>query len=227
MSMTRAEIRNTAISRGKFTNSTNLTSDINSDIQSGIDEIAGMADFRELMAIATLSLALADGDTTYSLNTNCDKVEQMIITSPTSYGAPLTEVDKKYLRTYKPVKSILGTATPSQWYYTEPAISSSGQETKKVSFDTMPDQAYTITYSYKGYPPVLDADTDYPFFNPRYHRILIDYVIWKYSERNPDPTRNPLYYKNEWEEGVAKLLTNGVVQATMDLPIPGVRQWLP
>lgn len=225
--MTRSQIRNMAISRGKFTNSTNLTDDFNSDIQEGIDAIAGMADFNELMATDTLTLALADGDTTYSLNTNCDKVEQMRITSPTSYAMVIPEIDKKFIRTLKPVKSILGTASPSNWYYSEPTISNAGVETKKVSFDVMPDQAYTVTYSYKGYPPTLDSDADYPFFNPRYHRILVNYVVWKYSERNPDATRNPVYYKNEWEQGLAELLANGVEQSTMELPVPSVRQWLP
>lgn len=215
-------IQSTVISRCKI-NSTDTTSIslILSDANDACSIIASKKNFEELLKNSTLSLALADGDKTYSLASDVDRVETMNISSPVTYAKTLQYTPRKNILNIILQKTIGGTAAPDYWYVDLPTLDSNFTETKNVSFNCMPDQAYTIKYYYYAYPPVLIASGNYPFFDHNYHQIVELYCEWKYCERNPDPTLNPDYFRGEWENGVKELLGNYESKLTENVPIAG------
>lgn len=221
MSMTRAEIKSMAIRLGKIP-ATNATALAGVDIDSGIacNIIAGLKEWPELFRLGTFALTSSDTATTqYPLASDVDKVQQLRITSPTNYTKIIYQIALTDLRAMISDKTLAGRTTPSYWAYSEPTISSNNTETKKVEFDYLPDQAYTITYSYKGNPPVLDEDGDYPFFDGNFHHIVALYDLWKYAERVTDAANSPIYWRGEWENGLKELLDAYYEKTTMLLPI--------
>lgn len=218
MAKTRAEIKAIATRIGNIpTTYTGLDEDTGIACQI----IASKRDWPELYKVGTLSLTGSDGDITYSLASDVDKIEQMRITVPSTYSRVIDEVDRRSIRRTIPNKLIPGTTTPSRWYYSEPTIGSNNVETKQVSFDYRPNMAYTMTYSYKANPPDMDSDDDYPFFDGNYHHILAYYDVWKYAERSADPALNPIYWRGEWENGVEELLASYASKSTLLMPVPG------
>ena len=110
------------------------------------------------------------------------------------------------------------------WYFTEPTIESDGTRTLKISFWPIPDTSYTVTYSYKKTTSLTSASV-YPFFDTAYHHILSDYAIWQYAVREPDPTLDPNYFKNEWLEGLAMLKRKMMTDSKHQITIPGPDQY--
>lgn len=219
MSKTRAEIKAIAIRNGNIPTS---YIGIDEDTNIGCQLIASLRDWSELNRVGTpLSLTAADGDITYSLDANVDKITQVWISSPASYARVLEEIDHRSFRRLIPDKTIPGPSTPNRWYYSESSIGTDNVETKQISFNSRPDRAYAVTYSYKSDAPEMDDDTDYPFFDGNYHHILANYDVWKYAERSADPALNPIYWRGEWENGVKELLANYASKSTLLLPVPG------
>lgn len=217
MALTQLQLVNLAARRLKVDSDNTARTGILDDLNIGQQVLASLMGWKELMKSATLSLT--DGTETYSLASDVQYVEQMRITSPTDLEAVLTEVDKEIFRVSNPVTSNDSETTPKYWYFTEPSIGSDNVATKQVSFYPIPEQSYTVTYSYKADCPALDGDNDYPFFDGNFHHILADYACWKYCEREPDPTLNPAYFKNEWEEGKRLLLENYRGWSKYQMPI--------
>ena len=145
----------------------------------------------------------------------------MRITSPDSYAKMLGHINNFEYWEASPTKANQGTATPTSWYFTQPTINANGAAQFNISFDQMPDQSYTVTYSYKRITPTLATSTDVPFFSPSHHHILIDYALWKYAEREADPSLNPEYFRVSWENGLTSLLEKGFVPSREMTPIPG------
>lgn len=191
------------------------------DANDAIGIIASKRNWDELYKSSTVNLALADGDTIYPLSSDVDKVDQVRITTPITYARPLIYVPRRMLLDLIPDKSNNGTSTPSSWYYADPSISSSNVETKNISFDIMPDQAYTVKYTYRRYPPSLVNTTDYPFFDQNYHQIIVTYCVWKYAERSPDVALNPQEWESKWNDGLRELLASYDSKVTLNNPIPG------
>lgn len=209
MSKNFTNIQSDVISRAKIDPSDTVSIGlIMSDANDGCSIIAGMRRWPELMKSNTLSLLLADGDKDYNLQSDVDKVEIMAITVPTNYAITLPYVERKNILNIVVQKPIGGTAQPTAWYYDTPTISSDNVSTKTISFNVMPDQAYTVKYFYKALPPQITAGSNFPFFNANYHWIIDFYCLWKYAERNPDPTLDPAYFRGEWEEGMRQLMAN-------------------
>ena len=192
-----------------------------SDANDAIGIIAAQRNWDELYASGTVSLTAADGDTLYSLASNVDKIETMGISFPVNYGKSLTYVMRKNLLNLTLQKTINGKTTPQAWYFGIPSISSDNVETKRISFDVMPEQNYTILYTYRSYPPQLATNSNFPFFDPNYHYIIDYYCEWKYCERNPDPSLDPAYFRGEWENGVSELLGRYDSKVIDNPPIAG------
>lgn len=219
---TRLQLRNIAIRRAKIpTNNQVVLDAIDDDLDQACQIIAGKRFWPQLVKTNTLSLTASDGDISYALQSDVDEVEQFRITSPTSYSAVLQPVDKLFIRQVIPNKTLPGRTVPSKWYFVEPTISSTNVETKNITFDYLPDQAYTVTYSYKSFAPALSGDGSYPFFDSVYHMHLVNYAIWKYAERTPDASLNPVYWRGEWEFGVQTIEDDEQGQSKFLLPIPG------
>jgi len=222
MSKNFASINNDVILRAKIDPSdTNSTSLIMSDANDAIGIVASLRYWPELMKSGTISLVLADGDKDYPLNSDVDKIDWMGITVPTNNAIQLTYISRKNLANIILQKTIGGTAQPVRWYFDNPTVSSDNVATRNVSFNVMPDKAYTVKYFYKALPPQIVASTNYPFFNANFHYIIDFYCLWKYSERNPDPSLNPAYFRGEWENGVKELLANDNADVVENVPIPG------
>lgn len=198
----------TCQTRTKTESDTSARDTFKSDLNIALGVVASQRNWPQLVKTANLSLATsttAPDGSSYGLNTDVDTVEQMRVTSPNQYEKVLYFLTRKELRKLDPVITNSGTGTPQYWYFAEPTQDTNGGEIKQVNFWPLPDQSYTVTYTYKKDAPTLVSDDDLPFFDKKFHHILIDYAIWKYAERDPDPTLNPLYYKNEWETGLANL----------------------
>lgn len=217
MALTQSQLVDLAARRLKVDTDNVAKTGILADLNIAQQILASLLSWKELMKTGTLSLA--DGTETYSLASDVQFVEQMRITSPTDLESVLTEVDKEIFRQSNPVTSNDGETTPKYWYFTEPSIGSTNLATKQVSFFPIPEQSYTVTYSYKADCPELDSNTDVPFFDGNFHHILADYACWKYAEREPDPTLNPTYWKNEWEEGKRLLMENYRGWSKYQMPI--------
>lgn len=220
MAKTRSELKTMIIRSLKINNDSVAIAGLDVDLDVACGIIAPKKKWPELMRRASISLTAADGDTVYPLDSTCDNVEQMVITSPGSYGKELKFRDKRMVRAAIPDKTIPGTSTPSVWYFSEPTVSTANVATKNVSFDARPDQAYTIQYSYKAYAPSLDSDDKYPFFDGKYHHGLYYYGCWKVSERLTDPAVNPIYWRGEWENFLEGLEQEEQGDTTDPLQIP-------
>jgi hypothetical protein len=203
------QIKNDVIRLGKI--SINDTTSINSiltDANDAISTIASQRAWDELYKKGNLTLVLADGDKDYALASDVDKLERVRITLPVDYARVIEYCPRKEVIDRIGAKTNNGTGTPTQWYFDFPTISATNLETKNMSFDVMPDQDYTIEYAYRAYSPLIVNDADYPFFDRNYHQIVVWYCLWKYAERNPDPTLDPVYYRGEWENGARELMAN-------------------
>ncbi len=196
---------------------------ITEDSNDAIGIVASKRNWDELYKTITLSLASSDGDKNYPLDLTVDKVELVRITLPVDYAREIFYVPRREVLSVLGAKTNNGKATPNRWYYSEPSISSSNVETKLMSFDNMPDLAYTVAYTFRKLPPLLVNPTDYPFFDANYHHIIGAYDIWQYAERNPDSAMNPDYWKGQWEEGLDELLAAYDSKVTINSPIPGPR----
>jgi len=214
-------IQSSVIARAKIDPSdTTSIGLILSDANDAIGIVAAQMSFEELWRSASISLALADGDKLYSLAADVDKIETVGISAPTNFAKQLINVPRKNILNITLQKTIGGTSTPTYWYLAMPTIDSvTNTETKNISFDLMPDQAYTILYTYKAYAPLLAAPTSFPFFDPNYHYIIEYYCLWRYAERNPDPTLSPDYFRGEWENGVKELVSNYKMKTIDAVPI--------
>lgn len=215
-------IQSTVIARAKIdpTDSTSVNL-IMSDANDAISIVAAQRDWPQLYKSSTIALTASDGAISYNLAADVDRIEIMGISSPTNYAITLTEVPRRNMLNVIMQKTIGGTAQPTTWYFDTPTLSTDGLETKRVSFNVMPDKAYTITYWYRAYPPTITSSTNYPFFNQNFHHIIENYCLWKYAERNPDPTLDPAWFRGEWENGVRELLANYLSDSMQQLPIPG------
>lgn len=222
MSVPFSTIQSTVIARSKMdpTDSTSVNL-ILSDVNDACSIVASKRNWPELFKTGTAALALADGDKNYLLNTDVDKVEVMAISVPANNGIRLTQVDRKAILNIVVQKSIGGTAQPTMWYYQPESIDTNNLATKQISFNVMPDKAYTVEYWYRALPPLITVGTNYPFFNQNYHFIVENYALWKYAERNPDPTLNPDYFRGEWEQGLQNLLGDNVDDVMQPIPIAG------
>lgn len=220
MAKTREELKNMCIRLAKSSGATS-NAGIEEDLNVACNIVASIRDWNELYKINTLALTGSDGDISYSLSSDVDEVEQMKITSPTNYAQVLGRVEKTRIRQLIPDKTIAGRSVPSRWYYVEPSIGSDNVETKKVTFDYRPDQAYTITYSYKANVPEMSESSDYPFFDGNYHHILVNYAMWKLAERLADPSLSPNYYAGEWDISLNFMKEHYQSQSKFLLPIPG------
>lgn len=193
------------------------------DINMAIQEIAALRNWQELEKKDTLSLT--SGTDTYASNTTTDAnddydiIKQITITSPTGNESVVEYIDKEKLRAIDPVASNSGTGTPIYWYYGEPTIIS-GNETRNLVFWPVPDQAYTVRISYKRVPSDMTNPTDRPFFDKKFHHILVDYAVYRYCLREPDSTLNPQVFEAAWENGKRRLLSSVHSQAPLK-PIPG------
>lgn len=190
------------------------------DINLGIRKVAGKRRWNELVTSQTIALAAADGDKTYPLDQTVDKVEEMRITTPATYARVLTFMRKVDYYKITQSKSLIGTTTPIRWYFMEPAVQANGKLLKQISFDRMPEQAYTVKYTYYRFPVDITA-AQYPFFNENFHEILADYALWRYAEREADESLNPNYYRQRWADGLEELLDSDVVDQDEITPIPG------
>ena len=220
MAKTRSELKTMCVRYGHIPDDSIFRGGIDEDLAIACNIVAGKKDWPQLYKTNTISLTASDGDIDYSLATDVDEIEQMRITSPSSYARVIPPISKERLREVIPDKTIPGTAVPSMWYFSEPTISSVNVETKNVSFNYRPDQAYTITYSYKKFAPALDADGKYPFFDETYHHILAYYALWKYAERSADAAVNPIYWRNEWLSALAEMQADEQSQLKYPLEIP-------
>lgn len=217
-----SSIQSTVISRCKIDPSN--TTDIGlilSDANDACGIIASLKNWDELFKSANLTLLLADGDTVYSLASDVDKIETVTISTPTNYAVALQFALRKNILNIILQKTIGGTSQPNYWYFAPPTVSSDNVATKNISFNSMPDQSYTVTYNYYSTPPQITTGTNYPFFPSNYHYIVELYCEWKYCERNPDPTLNPDYFRGEWENGVKELTGNYASKLTENVPISG------
>lgn len=222
MSKSYSQIYTSVSTRAKIdpTDSTSVTN-VLADVNDAISIVASRRNWPELYKTGTLSLLLADGDKNYGLATDVDKVEVMAITSPTSYAIRMTQVDRKAILNIVVQKSIGGTSQPTMWYYQPESIDTNNLATKQVSFNVMPDKSYTVQYWYRALPPLISTGTNYPFFNQNFHYIVENYCLWKYAERNPDPTLNPDYFRGEWENGLKELLGTNISDSMQPIPIAG------
>ena len=223
MAKTYSQLKNICIRKTKD-NSPDAVSGFEEDLNIAQQIIASLRDWPELYQTPG-TLSLVDGTEKYSLASDVDEIEQMRITSPTDYEKELPEESKEAHRAVHPVTSNDSKAVPSYWYFDEPSISSTNVETKQVGFYPIPEQAYTVTYSYKRTIPEMSANGSYPFFNSKYHDILADYAIWQYYEREPDEAGNPLYWQNKWEQGKQRMLETYYSQSKHLKPIPGPDQY--
>lgn len=223
MSLTYKNLQDLCARRTKTDTDSVARAGFQTDLNIAQQIIASLMTWKELEKSATLSLTA--GTETYSLATDVNLIEQMRITSPTDREIVLVRADKETLRIAHPVTSNDGTTTPYYWYFTEPSVGSDSSVTKRVSFYPIPEQAYTVTYTYKADATDMDADAEYPFFDGNFHHILAEYACWKYAEREPDPTLNPNYFKNEWEEGKRLLIENYRGWSKYQMPIKTVRQF--
>lgn len=194
---------------------------INDNLNMAIGIIAAKRFWPQLRQLNTVITTATDGDISYSLQSNVYEVEQMRITSPQSYSKELLYVPVEILRRMLPNKLIPGRTVPSRWTYYEPTIDTNNVETKQVSFDYRPDQAYTITYSYQAFPPLMTNDNQYPFFDSQYHIYPAYYALWKYAERVKQPSLNPQYFQMLWDEGIATIEQDFQSQTKQIPPIPG------
>lgn len=194
---------------------------ITEDANDAIGIIASLKNWDELYKTLTLSLLKSDGDKNYPLDASVDKVELVRITLPVTYAKEITYIPRREILSILGAKSNNGTATPNQWYYSEPTLSSSNVETKNMSFDQMPDQAYTVAYTFRRYAPQLVNTTDYPFFDVNFHYLIGYYCIWQYAERNPDETMNPDSWERKWNKGLNTFMSAYNSKVTVNSPIPG------
>lgn len=215
-------IQSDVIARCKI-NSTDTTSIalILSDANDACGIIASKKNWDELFKTANINLALADGDTVYPLASDADKIESVTVSSPTDYSTVLQYTPRKNALNIILQKSITGTAIPSYWYFAPSTIDANNIATKNISFNSMPDQAYTVTYNYYSTPPAILVPANYPFFPANYHYIIDSYCEWMYSVRNPDPTLNPDYFESQWLKGLNMLLGSYPSKLTEQVPIPG------
>ena len=191
------------------------------DVNDACSIVASKRNWTELYQTGTIPLALADGDTNYPLASNVERVETMAITSPTNNAIQLTNVSRLNILNMVVGKPIGGTGQPTAWYYQPESVSPDNVATKNVSFNVMPDKSYTIEYWYRAFPPLITIGSNFPWFNGNFHWIIDNYCLWKYSERNPDPTLNPDYFRGEWDSGLAQLLESVSDDLMMSLPIAG------
>lgn len=217
---TRLELKTLCVRYAKIPDDAVVRAGLEEDLNIALHIVAAKRNWPQLYKTGTLSLTGSDGDITYSLASDVDEIEQMRITSPSSYAKVLTLISKEKLREITPDKTVPGRAVPSKWYISEPTLSSTNVETKNISFDYRPDQAYTITYSYKMFPPTMNADGAYPFFDPTYHHILSYYALWKYAERTSDPAVDPIYWRGEWDKALEDMETDEQSQTKYPLEIP-------
>ncbi len=220
MAKTYSQLQNICIRKTKD-NSPDAVSGFQEDLNIGQEIVASLLGTRARELYTTGTLSLVAGTETYSLNSDVDTIEQVLITSPTNDEKELLLSSKEYERSINPVKSNDSQAMPNRYYLDEPSIAADGTETKVMAFDTIPDQAYTVTYSYKKKVSPMSATVLYPFFNSKYHYILADYAIWQYTERETDESMNPSYWEIKWEKGLALLLETYGSDTKNQEPIPG------
>lgn len=222
MSKTLVGLQNFVIRRARIDiGDTTSIGAIIEDLNDAIDIIASEKNWDELYSTKNLFLTKTDGDIVYALDATVDKVDQVRITSPVTYARPITYIQRRELLDVLGAKTNNGKTTPSLWYFAEPTLSTSNVETKNISFNTQPDQAYTVSYTFRSLPPQLIDAVDYPFFNANYHYILGDYAIWRYAERNPDTFMNPDSFERKWTIGLSELLKAYDTKVTVNAPIPG------
>lgn len=219
--MTLTQLLTECVRRTKTSGDDIATTDFQVNLNEGIKIIASKRDWPELFREATLSLTAADGDISYALSSDVKKVYQMRIISPDSYIKGLDFWKNFYYWEYEPTKANKGTSTPGAWYFTAPTTNTNGSSTFNVSFDEKPQQSYTVKYSYKVKTPTISSLSSVPFFDEDYHSILIDYALWKYAEREADPSLNPTYFFESWQNGLEQLLEARVQPQREMTPIPG------
>ena len=206
--------------RIESTDSTSLAA-IVTDANRACEIVASWRNWDELYKTFTISLTAADGDKNYPLNLLVDKIERCAITLPVDYAKPLQYVTRRALLDTIPAKTNNGTGTPNAYYYSIPTVSDNNVETKNISFDLMPDQAYTVAYTCRSYPPSLANVNDQPFFDGNYHNMVVDFCIWCYAQRNPDSMMNPDSWEAKWLMGQESLLAYYMSKVTINVPIPG------
>jgi len=223
MSKTRLELVNICKRKTKDTSSTSA-SGFQEDLVTAEGIVDSILNGNQSRKKAT-TLSLVDGTATYSLPSDVASIEQILITSPTTDEKLLIQVDKETFRATNPVASNDSESIPSYWYFSEPTVASTGVETKQITFYPIPDKSYTATYSYLQNSTLMDSDSDYPFFDERYHVILCDYAIWQYYERETDESGNPMYWQNKWNQDLAWLIETYPKDSKQQLAIPGPDQY--
>lgn len=190
------DLQDTAIRRGKVgAVDSQAKAGIASDLNIAQQIVAGLRFWEELMKRGSLSVV--QGTDTYDLASDVDDIEQILITSPSGLVTEVEFVNRTELRRRWPLPANAGQSTPYMAYLAEPSVNA-GTATKQLTFFPEPNQAYTVQYSYRRIVGNMTLPTDYPFFNQKYHHILIDYALWKEAETNPDESKNPNYYRELW-----------------------------
>lgn len=222
MALNRDYLKNFVIRKAKILNNDAASlSDVIDDMNFSLNIIAPKKDWPQLVKSNTLTTTANDGDISYPLQSDVDRVEQMLITSPQSYSREIKFMERELQRRQIPNKLIPGRTTPSRWYFNEPTLDTNNVATKNVSFNFRPDQAYTITYSYYSFAPTMDSTIAYPFFDPMYHLYPAYFAIWKYAERIKQPSLDPIYWRGEWENGLKTIEEDEQGDTKHLLPIPG------
>lgn len=189
-------LQDTVNRRGKIADATAKVG-VASDLNIAQQIVASLRFWPELAKVA--SLTITKGIDTYPLEVDVDDIEQIILTTPSGYSKEIPFINKTELRRFAPVASLNGEASPIVAYFSEPTVNTDGSEVKNITFWTIPDQTYVVNYSYKKVVVDMADQSDYPFFNNKFHHILIDYALWKEAETNPDESKNPNYWKEEWQ----------------------------
>ncbi|MCR4307402.1 MAG: hypothetical protein NUV80_02495 [Candidatus Berkelbacteria bacterium] len=215
-------LQETANRRGKISDATSKAG-VASDLNIGQQIVSSLRFWPELMDTDTISVTSADGSV-YSLADDVDDIEQILITSPVGNEAELPHRSKVESRRFDPVRSNSGTGTPIWWDWSEPSVTQ-GVETKKIQIYPNPDQAYTLTYSYRKRVSDMSDNTSQPFFNPKFHHILIDYALWKEAETNPEASKNPNYWEEKWQGPLfPQLIGGGLGQLLAFTPQGGTKE---
>ena len=197
----------------------NLMGQITTDANDAIRIIASKKFWTELVRTESITTSSTDGDMSYPLDVNVDRVDQVKIVSPTDYASVLQYIPRRLLRDIVPSKLLIGNSVPNKWYFSEPIINSDNSATKTMSFNVMPDRTYTINYTFKSLPPNLVQPTDVPFFNSNFHQIILPYCLYQYAINQADPTLDPIFFYTQWQNGLNELLSNDDTDLVVNSPI--------
>lgn len=178
---------------------------INSYINWGYHEIASRRDWDWLKEVGA-SITTTSGIEEYTLASDTHRIMGNL--RDTTNERYIQEFSyRQFVKLYPNVGST-DTGSPLYWYPTE--LDSNGNQL--IKFYPVPNATLTIKYDYVKRITDLSVDADTPIVPTRYHRLLIDYGLARWYEKEREYTDSG-YFNAKFENELRQMLSDMVAES--------------